>query len=66
MALMPPPGLLDRRIADRRRPRPPRRLEHFFEASCDRNPSAIAVEDGDLVLTYAELERRANQLAHLL
>lgn len=66
MAVMPPPRLLDRLVPDRPPQRPPRRLEHFFEASCDRNPAAVAVQDGDLVLTYAELERRANQLAHLL
>jgi non-ribosomal peptide synthetase-like protein len=44
----------------------PRRLEQFFEASCDRVPGALAVDDGDVQLTYAELDRLANQLAHHL
>jgi non-ribosomal peptide synthetase-like protein len=68
MAVMPPPNLFrpDQPLPTTPSHRLPRRLEHFFEASCDRSPSAVAVEDGDLVLTYAELDRRSNQLAHLL
>ncbi|MEU3709986.1 Pls/PosA family non-ribosomal peptide synthetase [Streptomyces catenulae] len=38
----------------------------FFTRSCDRNPSHPAVECGAETLTYAELDRRANRLAHLL
>ncbi len=42
------------------------RLHRLFEASCDRVPSATALECGEHVLTYAELDARANRLAHLL
>src|SRR5262249_15451874 len=42
------------------------RLHCLFEASCDRVPSATALECGEHVLTYAELDARANRLAHLL
>ncbi|RKH72154.1 non-ribosomal peptide synthetase [Corallococcus interemptor] len=38
----------------------------FFEATATRTPDAIAVRFGDATLTYGELERRANQLAHHL
>lgn len=43
-----------------------RRLQHFFEATADRTPQQVAVEDHDGPMTYGELERRANQLAHHL
>ncbi|HEX5598533.1 MAG TPA: AMP-binding protein, partial [Micromonosporaceae bacterium] len=43
-----------------------RRLHHVFEATCDRVPSAIALECGGQRLTYRELDERANRLAHLL
>ncbi|MGY0004237.1 Pls/PosA family non-ribosomal peptide synthetase [Micromonospora sp. I033] len=43
-----------------------RRLHHVFEAACDRNPSAVALECGSERLTYRELEERANRLAHHL
>ena len=42
------------------------RLHEFFENSVDRSPGAIAVQDGLDQITYAELEQRANQLAHHL
>ncbi|MFJ2766914.1 non-ribosomal peptide synthase/polyketide synthase [Streptomyces sp. NPDC087300] len=38
----------------------------IFEAQARRTPNATAVLGGDEQLTYAELERRANRLAHLL
>ncbi|MGW1839707.1 Pls/PosA family non-ribosomal peptide synthetase [Streptomyces sp. NPDC002067] len=38
----------------------------FFDLSCDRNPSHTAVECAAETLTYRELDRRANRLAHLL
>ncbi|WP_017735411.1 non-ribosomal peptide synthetase [Pseudomonas sp. CBZ-4] len=41
-------------------------LHGMFEAQVARTPEAIAVKAGDVVLTYAELNARANQLAHHL
>ncbi|MFC5720678.1 Pls/PosA family non-ribosomal peptide synthetase [Streptomyces gamaensis] len=41
-------------------------LPQFFEQTCDRTPEAVAVVCEETRLTYAELERRANRLAHLL
>jgi non-ribosomal peptide synthetase-like protein len=41
-------------------------LHHYFEASVDRNPHAIAVVDGTDEISYGELEQQANQLAHML
>jgi amino acid adenylation domain-containing protein/non-ribosomal peptide synthase protein (TIGR01720 family) len=38
----------------------------LFEAQADRTPDAIAVTFGGESLTYAELDRRANQLASFL
>ncbi|RLU86320.1 peptide synthetase [Streptomyces griseocarneus] len=43
-----------------------RRLHAFFEAACDRAASATALECGRHRLTYAELDARANRLAHHL
>ncbi|MFE2046525.1 Pls/PosA family non-ribosomal peptide synthetase [Streptomyces sp. NPDC059477] len=37
-----------------------------FEAACDRSASSPALECGRRVLSYAELDARANQLAHFL
>jgi len=48
------------------RPRGTRRLHHVFEAACDRNPTAIALECGSERLTYLELDEQANRLAHHL
>ncbi|HVS00903.1 MAG TPA: amino acid adenylation domain-containing protein, partial [Thermoanaerobaculia bacterium] len=42
-------------------------LHQLFEAAADRAPGAVALVDGASEVTYAELERRTNQLArHLL
>jgi amino acid adenylation domain-containing protein len=41
-------------------------LHHLFEAQVERNPSTIAVTFEHEQLTYAELNERANQLAHQL
>lgn len=43
-----------------------RRLHHVFEASVDRDPEAIAVLADGRSVTYRELDRMANQLAHRL
>src|SRR5581483_8858013 len=41
-------------------------IHELFEAQVARTPGAIAVECEGLTLTYRELNRRANQLAHHL
>jgi amino acid adenylation domain-containing protein len=41
-------------------------LHHLFEAQVDRNSSAIAITFENEQMTYGELNRRANQLAHRL
>ncbi|MGW2866247.1 Pls/PosA family non-ribosomal peptide synthetase [Streptomyces sp. NPDC001205] len=41
-------------------------LAEIFEQSCDRCPDSIALVCGTDRLTYAALDARANQLAHLL
>ena len=43
-----------------------RTLAEYFEQTCDRAPDAVAVVCQTSRLTYAELDRRANRLAHLL
>jgi non-ribosomal peptide synthetase-like protein len=41
-------------------------LHQTFEASCDATPTAVAVECEGHSITYDQLDRRANQLAHAL
>ncbi|WP_313249326.1 non-ribosomal peptide synthetase/type I polyketide synthase [Stenotrophomonas indicatrix] len=41
-------------------------IHHLFEQACERSPQAIAVVHEDTQLTYAELNARANRLAHRL
>jgi amino acid adenylation domain-containing protein len=42
------------------------RVEEVFEERARRNPQAVAVVDGEEQLSYGELNRRANRLAHSL
>ncbi len=42
------------------------RMHHYFEASADATPDAIALEWEGGQATYAELDAAANQLAHYL
>ncbi len=41
-------------------------VQALFEAAVDRDPGALAISCGADRLTYAELDERANQLAHYL
>jgi len=41
-------------------------VQELFEAQAARTPDAVAVVHSDTVLTYRELNERANQLAHAL
>ncbi len=45
---------------------PPATLPALFAVQAARTPSAAAIVSGDRSLTYAELNRRANRLAHRL
>ncbi|WNI27179.1 non-ribosomal peptide synthetase [Streptomyces sp. ITFR-16] len=49
-----------------RRDRPAASLPQLFAAQASRTPDAVAVTLGGRRLTYAELDRRANRLAHRL
>lgn len=41
-------------------------IHQLFEEQVELRPEAIAVEDGDDRLTYSEVDKRANRLAHYL
>ncbi len=43
-----------------------RTIQEIFEAQVERSPDAVAVDYGEEKLTYADLNRQANQLAHYL
>jgi non-ribosomal peptide synthetase-like protein len=63
--------LVDLRYAQTPRWQPGERLDHLFEAQCDRlrgegHGDRVAAADGDVVLTYDELDARANRLARHL
>lgn len=45
---------------------PEARLEHVFERTADATPGATAIEHEGRPTTYADLDARANQLAHVL
>jgi amino acid adenylation domain-containing protein len=47
-------------------PAPASTLHGRFAAQARQRPTAVALSDGSFSLTYAELERRANALAHHL
>lgn len=51
---------------DTARPLPPQPVQGLFEAQAARSPGAIAAVLGGLRLSYAELNQRANQVAHVL
>ncbi len=55
-ALQPAPAAFDRECG----------MHEHFERQCDRAPQRIAARCGSQALTYAELETRANRIAHLL
>jgi amino acid adenylation domain-containing protein len=41
-------------------------MQELFEAQAGREPHAIAIISGDCSVTYGDLDRRANRLAHYL
>jgi len=45
---------------------PLQRLHYYFEQSCDHNPEAPALHYDKVTLSYAEVDKCANRLAHYL
>jgi len=45
---------------------PNRSIHHLFEDCAANAPDAIAIVEGDRLLTYAQLDRAANRVAHVL
>lgn len=62
---MPSPALAHDMVHDPSRPAETC-IHRLFEIQAERAPDAVAVSFGDGRLTYGELNRRANQLAHHL
>ena len=58
--------LLNRSQASARGPEPERTFLECFDEQVRTNPGRAAVQHGEQVLTYAELNRQANQIAHAL
>ncbi|MFJ1749548.1 amino acid adenylation domain-containing protein [Streptomyces sp. NPDC088116] len=54
------------RLPETARPAPGLTLPELFARQVNRTPRAVAVEDGTVRHTYAELDRRSNRLARLL
>ncbi|WP_329372864.1 non-ribosomal peptide synthase/polyketide synthase [Streptomyces sp. NBC_00669] len=52
--------------ADQGDERPESGLPALFEQQVRANPAAVALTDGEVTLTYGQLNARANQLAHAL
>jgi long-chain acyl-CoA synthetase len=44
----------------------PETLGYLFDGTLERDPSAIAVLQGDMALTYSDLDARCNRLANVL
>ncbi|GAB3356723.1 amino acid adenylation domain-containing protein [Lysobacter tyrosinilyticus] len=42
------------------------RMHQFFEHQCDATPTRIALRAGAVAMSYADLEARANRIAHVL
>ncbi|MEM6451445.1 MAG: amino acid adenylation domain-containing protein [Cyanobacteria bacterium P01_D01_bin.105] len=41
-------------------------IHQLFEAQVEKTPESIALTDGETILTYAEVNQKANRLAHYL
>jgi non-ribosomal peptide synthetase-like protein len=66
VSLAPSPARRVPTALDDRRDPPWSRLHHVFETTARRSPGTVAVDDHGALLTYSELDARADGLAHLL